>query len=84
MAYGLAAPMVYNDDMSSQRGRRKETMTDTLTTFLAVIDTPRGAFEVEVPTSLGADAAGRRAFMAIAQRGGFDMNRMSVRSVEAI
>jgi hypothetical protein len=55
-----------------------------LATYLVVLDTPNGRGEIEVPSTLGPDAAGRRARIAAIASGWGDMDDVIVVSVVAL
>lgn len=56
----------------------------SLLVYLVTVDTPRGRAELEVPTTRGPDAAGRRAWMtAVALRWG-DVDEITVVSTALI
>lgn len=52
--------------------------------FLVTLDTPKGQGQLEIPTTLGADAAGRRAFFSACNMGWGDVDTISVVSTEPI
>jgi len=52
-----------------------------LKTFVVTLDTPGGVGELEVPTTLGPDAAGRRAWAMGLAMGWGDVHEITVTSV---
>lgn len=56
----------------------------TVRQYLVVIDTPKGQAELEVPSTLGPEAAGRRAWMTGVQLRWGDLDEVKVVSVEDI
>jgi hypothetical protein len=55
-----------------------------LLVYLVTLDTPKGRAELEVPTTLGPDAAGRRAWMTALQLRWGDVDEITVVSAELI
>lgn len=52
--------------------------------YLVTLSTPKGQAELEVPTTLGAEAAGRRAWAVGLAQGWGDVDEVQVVSVEDI
>lgn len=52
--------------------------------YLVTLDTPNGRGEIEVPTFMGPDAAGRRAVVAAMGQGWGDFDSITVVSVDEI
>jgi hypothetical protein len=52
--------------------------------YLVTIDTPNGRAELEVPTLLGPDAAGRRAWITAVQLRWGDLDEITVVSTELV
>jgi hypothetical protein len=59
-------------------------MDNQLVRFLVTLDTPNGQGQLEVPTTLGADAAGRRAFWQACNLGWGDVDTISIVLIERI
>lgn len=53
----------------------------TITRYLVTVDTPAGRAELEVPSTLGPEAAGRRAFWAAAAQRWGDLGEITVTSI---
>jgi hypothetical protein len=53
----------------------------TLRRYLVTLNTPHGQGEIEVPSFLGADAAGRRAAISACAIGWGDLDTVTVASV---
>lgn len=52
--------------------------------YLVTVSTPKGEAELEVPTTLGPEAAGRRAWLTAVQQRWGDVDEVKVISVEEI
>lgn len=55
--------------------------TDTLTTYVVTLSTPAGLAAMDVPSNLGPEAAGRRAFWTAAAIGWGDLPDLSIDSI---
>lgn len=50
-------------------------------TYLVTVETPKGTAELEVPSTLGPEAAGRRGWMTAVQQRWGDVDEITVTSV---
>jgi hypothetical protein len=49
--------------------------------YIVKLETPEGGFELEVPSTRGADAAGRHAFWTAAAKGWGDVDEVHITSI---
>ena len=80
-----AHPMRLPDPDPAEAGPAASADQPTgLLVYLVTLDTPKGRAELEVPTTLGPDAAGRRAWMTAVQLRWGDVDEITVVSTELI